>query len=168
MSVFEGFETMRLVRTGPNLRQTAERHIAAIHHRAILTRLRQFREQLERDMAPEPWTVLEAPMVLLLADVCDALGLTEEEQADILGPEGVRALAEELEFRSRSRMPINERQVKALECVREHGRINLSMYRAVCPHWSDETLRLDLVDLVAQGLLTKNGAKRGTYYVLAE
>jgi hypothetical protein len=32
---------------------------------------------------------------------------------------------------------------------------------------SDETLRLDLADLVARGLLTKNGHNKGTCYVLA-
>jgi hypothetical protein len=170
MSLFEGFETMRLVRAGPGLRQRVERRIAAVHHKAVIARLRKFREQLERDMAPEPWTALEAPMVLLLSDVCDALGLIEEERAAILGQEGVGALADELETRPRfeAGISINDRQAKALDCVRKHGKINLSAYRAICPFWSDETLRLDLADLVARGLLVKNGAKRGTYYKLAE
>jgi hypothetical protein len=169
MSLFEEFETMRLVRTGPDLRQIVERRIAAVHHKAVIVRLRRFREKLERDMAPEPWTALEASMVLLLSDVCDALDLSAEERTVILGREGVEVLADEVETRPRfeAEMSINDRQAKALDCARKHGKINLSAYRAICPFWSDETLRLDLADLVARGLLAKNGAKRGTYYVLA-
>ena len=44
----------------------------------------------------------------------------------------------------------------------------MGIYRQICPYWSDETLRLDLASLVSRGLLAKNGAKRGTHYVLAE
>ncbi len=43
----------------------------------LIARLRRFREHLERDMDPEPWTALEAPMVLLMSDLCDGLGLAE-------------------------------------------------------------------------------------------
>jgi hypothetical protein len=170
MSLLQGFETMRLVKVGPSLRERLERRVVAVHHNAVVVRLRRFRERLERDMAPEPWTALEAPMVLLLSDICDALGLTEEEQTTVLGQEGVRTLADELleAHPKRQAKMLNDRQVKALNCVQKHGKISLSMYRAICPFWSDETLRLDLVDLAAQGLLTKNGAKRGTYYVLVE
>jgi hypothetical protein len=54
MSLFEGFETMRLVKTGPSLRERLERRIAAVHRNAVVARLRHFRQQLERDMEPEP------------------------------------------------------------------------------------------------------------------
>lgn len=81
MSLFEGFETMRLVKIGPSLRERLERRIAAVHRNTVVARLRRFRQQLERDMEPEPWTTLEAPMVLLLSDVCDTLALDEEERA---------------------------------------------------------------------------------------
>ena len=59
-------------------------------------RIRSF---LERDMALEAWTTLETPMVLCLSEVCDTLTLTEEERAGVLGPEGVRTLADILETR---------------------------------------------------------------------
>lgn len=165
MSKFEGFETMRLVKVGPNLHEWLERWIAAAHHEAVISRLRCFREGLEHDMAPEQWTVLRCPAVLLLSDVCDALGLLEEEKASILGLEGMVALQWELGTCSGD---FNARQVEALGCVHKCGKITLSTYRAICPHWSDETLRLDLADLVKRGLLVKNGTKRGTYYVPAE
>ena len=64
-------------------------------------------------------------------------------------------------------MLINERQAKALRYAREHGELDLGIYRELCPFWSDETLRLDLAGLVARGLLVKSGHNRGTCYMLA-
>ncbi|MCD6289482.1 MAG: DeoR family transcriptional regulator, partial [Anaerolineae bacterium] len=61
---------------------------------------------------------------------------------------------------------MNERQLRALQYIQEHGRITNREYRELCPHVSAETLRLDLVNLVEQGLLLKIGNKRGTYYIL--
>ena len=160
------------MKTGPSLRERLERWIAAAHHDAVIGRLRRFREQLEREVELEPWTALEAPMVLILSDVCDVLGLDENERAIVLGAEGTQALTDILEVSVHPipspRLPMNERQAKALHYVREHGEINMGIYRQICPYWSDETLRLDLASLVKRGLLTKNGAKRGVRYVLAE
>ena len=121
-------------------------------------------------MTPEDWTTLEAPMVALLSDVCDALALTEPECAAVLGKAGERTLVEILENRPvpRFHASLNERQIKAMARVRERGRISLSDYKRLCPFWSDETLRLDLSDLVERGLLTRNGATKGTYYTVAE
>jgi predicted HTH transcriptional regulator len=169
MSLFETINTMRLVRTGPSLKERIGRRIAAAHHRTVLNKLRRFREELEREMEPVSWTELEAPMVTLVADVCDALALTEEERADILGQEGERALTEFLASRPipRFRLSRNERQDKAMAYAQEKGEINLSAYRELCPFWSDETLRLDLANLVKRKVLTKNGDRRGTVYKLA-
>lgn len=61
---------------------------------------------------------------------------------------------------------MNERQLKAINYVREHGRITNREYRELCPHVTGETIRLDLADLVAKGVLLKIGDKRGTYYIL--
>ncbi|MEA3459150.1 MAG: ATP-binding protein, partial [Chloroflexota bacterium] len=61
---------------------------------------------------------------------------------------------------------MNERQLKALNYLRERGSITNREYRALCPNVSAETIRLDLVDMVEKGLLIKIGAKRGTYYIL--
>jgi hypothetical protein len=160
---------MQVVKAGPSLRERLERWIAAAHHNAVVGRLRRFREELEREMEPEPWTGLEAPMVLLLSDVCGALALSEDERASVLGQQGERGLAEILETRVTPRYPglPRERQAEALAHVQEHGKINISAYRQICPGLSDETLRLDLADLVRRGLLVKNGAKKGTYYTAA-
>jgi ATP-dependent DNA helicase RecG len=61
---------------------------------------------------------------------------------------------------------MNERQLKALNYVREQGSITNREYQALCPHVSSETLRLDLKDLVERGILLRIGAKKGTYYIL--
>ena len=169
-SILEGFETIRLVKTGPSLKERIERTIAAAHHRAVIGRLQRFRERLELEMAPVSWLALEAPMATLLADVCNSLGLDEQERAVVLGHQGEHALAQVLESRP---IPLpcallNERQAKVMAHVQRHGRISLSEYRRICPHWSDETLRLDLYDLVKRELLTKNGDKKGTTYTQAE
>jgi hypothetical protein len=96
--------------------------VGAQHHKAVIARLRRFREGLEGDAEPERWTLLEGPAVLLLADVCDALALTEEEQAEVLGQDGERTLADTLEARP-FRIPTDEPQADALARVREgvHG-----------------------------------------------
>jgi hypothetical protein len=166
MNVLNHLDTVRLVKTGPSLRERLERWIPAAHRATVVGRLRRFREELECEMEPEPWTGLEAPMVLLLSDVCDALALSEDERSIILGQQGERALAEILETRVTPRPPCSprERRSKALAHVQEHGKINIGAYRQLCPGLSDETLRLDLVDLVRRGVLVKNGAKKGTYY----
>ncbi len=63
-------------------------------------------------------------------------------------------------------LTMNERQAKALAYIQQHGRITNREYQKLCPDYSSETLRLDLVDLVQQGVLLKVGAKRGTHYIL--
>ena len=168
MSHFEAINAMRLVRIGPGLKEGVGRWIAAAYHRAVVTRLRRFREELGREMAPVSWMALEAPMVTLLADVCDALSLDGEERASVLGQEGEEALEAILGSRPvpRSRAHLNERQLEALRHVRQRGSIANGEFQELCPDVSPETLRLDLADLVARGLLTRNGSKRGTHYVL--
>ncbi len=62
----------------------------------------------------------------------------------------------------------NHRQARALQYIRENGSITNREYRSLINSVSAETLRLDLVDLVKKGILSKIGAKKGTYYVLKE
>lgn len=167
MGLREGVDRTQGVKVEPSPRQRLERPATAAGHSGIVARLRGFREELERDTEPEPWTALEGPMVLVLSDVCRALQLTDEEQDLVLGQEGRMALRREMAIRPTLLADLlNDRQLAALSCARRHGEITLSAYRAICPHWSDETLRLDLADLVDRGLLIKNGRKRGTHYTL--
>lgn len=75
-------------------------------------------------------------------------------------------------MQARERVPLdvpllgNERQARALAYLAEHGRITNREYQQLCPGVSAETLRLDLADLVEQGILLKVGDKRGTYYIM--
>lgn len=61
---------------------------------------------------------------------------------------------------------MNERQLKAMHYLGDHGRITNRDFQALCPDVSAETLRLDLVDLVDRGVLMRVGEKKGTYYIL--
>ena len=62
----------------------------------------------------------------------------------------------------------NHRQARALQYLRENGSITNREYRGLINSVSAETLRLDLVDMVDKGILSRIGAKKGTYYVLKD
>ena len=66
---------------------------------AIVSHLTRFREELAAGIAPEPWPHLNAPLVLILADLCDVLGLDAQDKARVLGQTGQDAIAELLETR---------------------------------------------------------------------
>jgi ATP-dependent DNA helicase RecG len=73
--------------------------------------------------------------------------------------------------RERRAMPswektMNERQIRALNYLRDRGSITNREYQQICPDVSAETLRIDLADLVTRGVLLRVGAKKGTYYIL--
>jgi ATP-dependent DNA helicase RecG len=61
---------------------------------------------------------------------------------------------------------LNERQIKALDYLQEHGRITNREYQNLSPDVTPETLRLDLADMVDKGVLLRIGDKKGTYYIL--
>jgi ATP-dependent DNA helicase RecG len=54
----------------------------------------------------------------------------------------------------------------ALAQLAQHPRISSHQYQALCPDVHAETLRRDLADLVARGILIKVGDKKATYYIL--
>jgi len=61
---------------------------------------------------------------------------------------------------------LNERQLQALSYTQERGSITNREFRDLCPEVSSETLRLDLAEMVSEGILLRVGAKRGTRYIL--
>jgi ATP-dependent DNA helicase RecG len=63
-------------------------------------------------------------------------------------------------------LPMNERQMRALQYLQEHDRITNRDHRELCPGISAETARLDLSDLVEKGVLLRIGDKKGTHYIL--
>ena len=155
---------MQLVKVGPSLRERAEQFIAGQHHQAVVKRLCHFRAQLEAEMTPEPWTLLEASAVTLLADICDALHLTLEEKAKVLGNDGQATQEAILAERIQPQKGLNQRQQQALAEAQQRGHITNGDLRQTFPHVTAETLRLDLVDLVQRGLLQRQGRCKGTVY----
>jgi ATP-dependent DNA helicase RecG len=65
-----------------------------------------------------------------------------------------------------SGLTVNERQARALQYVRDHGRITNKDFQTLCPNVTAETLRIDLADLVDKNVLMRVGEKKGTYYIL--
>jgi ATP-dependent DNA helicase RecG len=65
-------------------------------------------------------------------------------------------------------MDLNPRQWQALEFLTRNGRITNREYLEAAPGVTAETIRRDLADLVARGLLLKIGDRRGTYYILKQ
>jgi len=63
-------------------------------------------------------------------------------------------------------LELNPRQEAALGFLARNRRITNSDYQELCAEVHPETLRRDLADLVARGVLIKVGDKRATYYIL--
>lgn len=61
---------------------------------------------------------------------------------------------------------LNPRQEQALAYLARRRRITNREYAELCPDVHAETLRRDMADLVAKGILIKVGDKRATYYIL--
>ncbi len=61
---------------------------------------------------------------------------------------------------------LNPRQQMALSQLAKNQRISSHEYQSLCPDVHAETLRRDLADLVARGIVIKVGDKKATYYIL--
>jgi len=61
---------------------------------------------------------------------------------------------------------LNERQRKAVEFLKEHGRITLSEYRNLNPNATEKTAYRDLKRMEKLGMIKGIGKKKGRYYVL--
>jgi len=64
-------------------------------------------------------------------------------------------------------MGLNERQVRAVLWVKEHGRITNRKYRELSG-LSDEGARQDLTVLIEKGVLQRKGKGRSTHYILGK
>ena len=60
---------------------------------------------------------------------------------------------------------MNDRQIKAVQYVREKGKITNSEYQAI-NEISDRTSSRELENLTQMSILKKVGDKKGTYYEL--
>lgn len=72
----------------------------------------------------------------------------------------------EVDLSAYKHLNLNERQEQALGYLAARRRITNREYQELCPDVHPETLRRDLADLVARGVLIKVGQKRATYYIL--
>ncbi|MGB2727709.1 MAG: RNA-binding domain-containing protein [Halobacteriota archaeon] len=63
-----------------------------------------------------------------------------------------------------SELELNERQKKAIEYIKEHGRVTNREYQILCPMVTRETLRKDLNDLITKKIIVKRGFRRGVFY----
>jgi ATP-dependent DNA helicase RecG len=63
-------------------------------------------------------------------------------------------------------LDLNPRQQMALAQLAQNQRISSHEYQSLCPEVHAETLRRDLADLVARGIVIKVGDKKATYYIL--
>jgi len=63
---------------------------------------------------------------------------------------------------------LNQRQQQALDYLQRSGRITNREFQELAPDVHPETIRRDLADLVARGVLLKVGDRRGTYYILKQ
>jgi len=62
---------------------------------------------------------------------------------------------------------LNDRQIKAVDHIKENKIINLSSYKALIKNVSEKTLYRDLQDLVDKNILKELGEKKGRKYELA-
>ncbi|MBL7202991.1 MAG: putative DNA binding domain-containing protein [Desulfobacteraceae bacterium] len=65
------------------------------------------------------------------------------------------------------KLGLNERQIKAVDHIKENKIINLSSYKALIKNVSEKTLYRDLKELVDKNILKEIGEKKGRKYELA-
>ena len=100
-----------------------------------------------------------------IIELCKAQELPEPEFAEQAGSFKVVFLKDPYAPERLRAMGLNERQIKAVLYVKEHGKITNREYRKLTTI-SDEGARLDLKQLVEKGILKTRGAGRSTRYVL--
>ncbi|RLF39801.1 MAG: hypothetical protein DRN21_03115 [Thermoplasmata archaeon] len=100
-----------------------------------------------------------------MIDICLEWGLPEPLFEDIAGGLVVTfkkfRLPEDIE-----KFGLNEKQRKAIEFVKQHGKITLGEFKKLYPDVAERTLRKYLEDLVKLELIKAIGEKRGRKYTL--
>ncbi len=69
-------------------------------------------------------------------------------------------------FKDIEQFGLNERQRKAIEFIKQYGKITLGEFKKFYPDAAERTLRKDLDDLVKLELIKAIGEKRGRKYTL--
>ncbi len=83
--------------------------------------------------------------------------------------EKVRQISSDISLKKKlgnKQIPINKRQVKLVEYMREYNALRMSDARDIIPMVSDDTIWRDLRKLIEAGIVEKKGSTKGAYYRL--
>ncbi len=83
--------------------------------------------------------------------------------------EKVRQLSSDIHLKKKlgdKQIPINERQIKLVEHMRQFGALTMSDAQEIVPMVSDDTIWRDLRKLIETGIVEKKGSTKGAYYRL--
>lgn len=83
--------------------------------------------------------------------------------------EKVRQISSDISLKKKlgdKQIPINERQIKLVEYMREYGALRMSDAREIIPMVSDDTIWRDLRKLIKAGVVQKKGSTKGAFYKL--
>lgn len=100
-----------------------------------------------------------------IIDACKQAGLPEPSMAELNGGFIVTLYKNRLTEEHLTKLNLNDRQIKAVSFLREHGEITNSVYKEI-NKTSDRTALRDLDELIGKGILIKEGEKKGTIYKL--
>lgn len=83
--------------------------------------------------------------------------------------EKVRHISSDVSLKKKlgnKQIPINERQIKLVEYMREYGALRMSDAREIISMVSDDTIWRDLRKLIKAGVVKKKGSTKGAFYKL--
>lgn len=104
----------------------------------------------------------------MIMDTCRKAGLPEQAIEEVAGGIQITFLKNTLPGEYFKKFKLNERQIKALEFVKEKGSITNTAYQTI-NNTTKKTSTRDLQDLVEKGLLEKSGTTgKGTFYTASK
>lgn len=82
--------------------------------------------------------------------------------------EKVKRLSVDLKMKGKIgyQIPLNERQMKLMEYLQEHGSITTAEAREIIPEYSDDTLLRDFYYFMKKGIVRKRGRTKAARYVI--
>lgn len=106
--------------------------------------------------------------IFMIMDTCRKAGLPEPAIEEVAGGIQITFLKNTLPGEYFKKFKLNERQIKALEFVKEKGSITNTAYQTI-NNTTKKTSTRDLQDLVEKGLLEKSGTTgKGTFYTASK
>lgn len=103
---------------------------------------------------------------LKIVEKCRDQGLPEPEFHNDHGVMSVIFYKDKWNEETLKRLGLNDRQIKAVYYIKEHGKITNSDYQKI-NNVSERTALRDLDDLIRKEIVLKKGQKKGTHYNLA-